>query len=708
MALDAPFSRAAGLADEAHPPPRARLGPLLRSLLLLLVLAVLLAAAGSAWYVHRGATQQLVARASDQQADEVELVARLLAARVEQQQKALLTLADSLPLRRLQDRVSLSEALHNELPLAEWFDSVSVALADGRVMAYLRAGKDRPLESLDANERDLLRRTLSGGKPLVGTLLQTEGDDLRLLFTAPLRTGAGDVVGVMAGGMRLSSQALLPPAAGDGWTASRLMLVAPDGSIVAHSNPARWLGHVRDEAGLGLPFVRTLQQQLPVQIRSTSQAEGDYLYTLAGMPLPQWFVVRITRIDLPPLWGVAGWGSAALLGAALLALLAAAAMVLLAYPWMELTARAAQLLQRHAPAGLPRQGGLPALSHAWGEVAVLWRALHGLSRQRDTQARRAARFQAQTLTILEEAPVAIVVTRHDRVELLGMQAARLLGYAPHELQGYPLRQLCASDAEHQRLMERIHGEMRAYGQFNGEVCLMHKDGSPVWLRMQGRRVAAPRRDAGAGVAMVWMVRDVTDQRKARAHPQWVAQHDALTQLPNREAFYLRLQHWVDERRKAPGEGPPGEGPPGEGPPGEGGVLLFIDLDHFAAVNDVGGHEAGDALLRHFARLLETLVHQPGSVARLGGDEFAVLLPDASPREGRAQADQLCQAISAWEASHQGQRFWLGVSIGMVVLDAHSTIAALLHAADMACYEAKRQGRGRVQEHCEVVEGVDTP
>ncbi|MBS7778052.1 diguanylate cyclase [Acidovorax sp. CCYZU-2555] len=701
MALDADLSRAAGLSDEGRLLPRARLGALLRCLLLLMVVSVLLASAGSAWYVHRGVVQESQAHAGDQQTDEVELVARLLAARVEQQQKVLLTLADSMPLKRLQDTQALARALHEELPLVDWFDSVSVALADGRLMAYMRAGKDRPLESLDANERELLRRTLAGGKPMVGTVLQAESDDLRLLFTAPLRTGDGEVIGVMAGGMRLSSQALLPPAAADSWNASRLMLVAPDGAIVAHSNPARWLGHVRDEIGLGVPFVRTLQQQLPVQIRSSSLAQGDYLYTLAGMPLPQWFLVRVTRLDAPPLWGLAGWGSAALLGAALLALLAAAIMVLLAQPWMELTARAAQMLQRHAPGGAPRLARMPALSHAWGEVAVLWRALHALSRQRDTQARRAARFQAQTVTILEEAPVAIVVTRHDRVELLGTQAARMLGYEPLELQGYPIRQLCASDAEHRRLMERIDWEIRAYGQFDGEVCLMRKNGSPVWLRMQGRRVTpALRREAGAGAAVVWMVRDVTDQREARTQPQWQAQHDALTQLPNREALTLWLQHWLDERRRptqVAGEAWPA--------PGQslGGVLLFLDLDHFASVNDLAGHDAGDALLCHFARLLETLVRHPGAVARLGGDEFAVLLPDASAREGRAQADQLCQAISAWEASYQGQRFWLGVSIGMVVLDAQRPgIAAMLHAADMACYEAKRQGRGRVHQHSDAL------
>lgn len=698
MAFDADLARAAGLSDEGRlPEPRARAGPMLRSLLLIMVLAVLLAGAGSAWYVHGGVTEALQTRAAEQQTEEVEMVARLLASRVELQQKVLLTLADSIPMERLRDSASLGQALRDEIPLAEWFDSLSVALVDGNLVAHVRGGKDRPLESLDVNERDLLRRTLSGGKPMVGTLVQPGSDDLRMLYTAPLRSSAGEVVGVMAGGLSLSSQSLLPPAASDNWSASRLMLVATDGRIVAHSNPARWLGHVRDETGLGTPFIKTLLQQLPVQIRSASETHGDYVYTLAGMPLPQWFLVRVTRLSSPPLWGLSGWGSLALLGAAVLALLAAMAMVTVAYPWMELSGRAVQMLQRPVPGRAQRIARLPPMPNAWGEVAVLWRVLHALSRQRDVQARRAAHYQAQTATILEQAPAAIVVTRHGRLELLGAQAARMVGYLPQELQGYPMRQLCASDADYRRVVERIRWEMRAYGQFDDEVCLMHKNGSPVWLRMQGRRI-----EHDAGVAMVWMVDDVTDQRQARAHPEWLATHDALTQLPNREALTQRLQQWLEGRSKAAAEAMAMA-------PGDGGVLLFLDLDHFASVNAMAGHDAGDAVLRHFARLLETLVRQPGWVARLGGDEFAVLLPEATQRQGRTLADQLCEAISAWEASYQGQRFWLGVSIGMVVLNARqSSVAAVLHAADMACYEAKRQGRGRVQEHSAALVEAENP
>ena len=706
MAPDADLSRAAGLRDQERlPQPRARIGPMLRSLLLLMCLAVLLACAGGAWHVYRGINATWQASFSAQQADEVDMVARLLAGRVEQQQKALLTLAESVPLNRLQDAQGLAQALHHELPLAGWFDSVSVALSDGRVMAYVQGGKDIALDALDPDERDLLRRTLAGGKPMVGTVMKGQGPGLRLLFTAPLRTHAGEVIGVMAGGLRMSSQALLPPAASDGWSASRLMLVAPNGRIVAHSNPARWLGHVRDEAGLGEAFTAVLQEQLPVQVRSLRASQGDYLTTLAGMPLPQWFLVRVTEQEAPPLWGLSGWGSQALLGAMVLAVLAAAAMVFAAHPWMELPARAVQMLQRTGPGGLQRFAYLPSMPRAWGEAAVLWRGLHALLRQRNALARRAARSQAQTVTILEEAPVAIVVTRHDRLELLGTQAARMLGYEPHELQGYPIRQLCGCDADYRRVMERIHWGMRTYGQFDDEICLMHKDGSPVWLRMQGRRSAAPHR-SDAGAAMVWMVRDVTDQRLARAHPAWRDTHDALTQLPNREAMTQQLQHWLDGRRQALQAMSAGRGLV----PSHVGVLLFLDLDHFSVINDTAGHEAGDAVLRHFARLLETLVASAGGVARLGGDEFAVLLPDATPREGRLLADQLCEATHAWEASYLGQRFWLGASIGMVVLDAqqHSSVAAMLHAADMACYEAKRQGRGRVQEHAPAfAENADT-
>ena len=103
------------------------------------------------------------------------------------------------------------------------------------------------------------------------------------------------------------------------------------------------------------------------------------------------------------------------------------------------------------------------------------------------------------------------------------------------------------------------------------------------------------------------------------------------------------------------------------------------------------------VLRHVARLLESQVRQIGWAARLGGDEFAVVLPGCALARGQAVAEQLRASVQAWEPSYQGRSFTLGVSIGLVVLDASlQDVPSVLYAADMACYDAKRAGRNRVE------------
>jgi diguanylate cyclase (GGDEF)-like protein len=171
---------------------------------------------------------------------------------------------------------------------------------------------------------------------------------------------------------------------------------------------------------------------------------------------------------------------------------------------------------------------------------------------------------------------------------------------------------------------------------------------------------------------------------------WARTHDLLTQLYNRAAFDERLglllaerSAWPRGRRAGGGEGD--------------GVVLFLDLDHFTVINDIAGHDAGDDVLRHVARLLESQVRHIGWAARLGGDEFAVVLPGCALARGQAVAEQLRASVQGWEPSYQGRSFTLGVSIGLVVLDASlQDVPSVLYAADMACYDAKRAGRNRVE------------
>jgi diguanylate cyclase (GGDEF)-like protein len=248
--------------------------------------------------------------------------------------------------------------------------------------------------------------------------------------------------------------------------------------------------------------------------------------------------------------------------------------------------------------------------------------------------------------------------------------------------------LYASDADHERMGERVQTEFASHGAFDADVCFARKDGSPVWARVQGRAVQ-PEAMAGG---TVWILEDITAAREAQSQHMWELTHDVLTGLFNRPAFDEKLTLLLAERAARPRQLSREDGE-ADGD----GVVLFLDLDHFTLVNDVAGHDAGDDVLRHVARLLESNVRKIGWAARLGGDEFAVVLPGCAPARGHAVAEQLRAAVHAWQPSYQGRSFTLGASIGMVVLDASlQDVASVLSAADMACYDAKRAGRNRVE------------
>ena len=157
----------------------------------------------------------------------------------------------------------------------------------------------------------------------------------------------------------------------------------------------------------------------------------------------------------------------------------------------------------------------------------------------------------------------------------------------------------------------------------------------------------------------------------------LAYSDALTALPNRRMFgdYCRQMIAASERQDA------------------GFALLLIDLDHFKLVNDTLGHDAGDALLVETARRLRGIARKADVVARLGGDEFAILLADTGVPSA---VDIVCQRIcEAFDASipHKGHDIRISPSIGVALFPSDgATQDALYKSADLALYDAKREGR----------------
>lgn len=161
-----------------------------------------------------------------------------------------------------------------------------------------------------------------------------------------------------------------------------------------------------------------------------------------------------------------------------------------------------------------------------------------------------------------------------------------------------------------------------------------------------------------------------------------ARHDPLTGLPNRRAFEEAIQAAVSAHRRS----------------GDVATLCFIDLDRFKEVNDNGGHAAGDKLLRTIARLIRAQLRAEDDIFRIGGDEFAVILRGCSREDARRIAESLCEAVAGFDFPWAERVFRVGASIGLARMEGERLdAAALMQAADQACYAVKRSGRGGVVE-----------
>ena len=180
-----------------------------------------------------------------------------------------------------------------------------------------------------------------------------------------------------------------------------------------------------------------------------------------------------------------------------------------------------------------------------------------------------------------------------------------------------------------------------------------------------------------------MFHDVSRERRLRAGALPTRpSHDALTGLINRREFESRLSERWPARAAAHGPG---------------FVLLYLDLDQFKLVNDTCGHPAGDRLLKQITGLLQTRIRASRHAGAAGRRrEFGILLSECQPDQAMKIAESLRQAIRDYRFVWHDGALNVGVSIGIVEISRETeSMAALMSAADVACYAAKDQGRNRV-------------
>lgn len=596
--------------------------------------------------------------------------AALLASKLETLRHSLTVVARQAPPEAWRGRDAMARYLLEKSPLEALFDNVLAATPDGTMLARIEQG--RATTSLpNIADRDYFRRVMETDQPVVSEPLTGKVSKVPLVIVAvPVMASDGNRVGMIAGALRLQSNSLFADPISTGRSEVRDLVMDRNGVLLSHNDGRRVLGRAQDEPGLSEVFSRWRDSGSPIETLGMAELSQDHLVSMAGIPLSDWMLVRLTTRSsaLAPMAAAhrASWGAA--LGAGMLAALLAGTVAWAAVrPITRLRDRA----QRMLAAGDTSTEGWP---RGAGEIGEMSLAFQQLLRQGEQQRGETQALLRQLQAVLDNAEVGIALTRHGRFEMVSRQFCTIFRCEPSQAVGQATRMVHPSDEAYEALSKRATPAFMEHGMFEGEVELIRRNGEKFWAQMRGRAVVPGDRAHGT----IWVIADVTQAHEQREQLTWAASHDKLTGLVNRAAFEVML----DEATARASEHP--------------FCALFIDLDRFKLVNDTGGHAAGDALLRDIARELASRLRKADTVARLGGDEFAVLLPQCPIPHAQAIADKLRVTVERYRLEWEGQRHGVGASIGLVAVNGtHAGAADVLRAADAACYEAKRAGRNRV-------------
>jgi diguanylate cyclase len=278
----------------------------------------------------------------------------------------------------------------------------------------------------------------------------------------------------------------------------------------------------------------------------------------------------------------------------------------------------------------------------------------------------------------------ITTDKHGVVTYQNPMAEKLTGLSSDESNGQPIYKVFNIVNEKSRLpvenpVEICINENRTLGLAHHTMLISH-NGCEYVIEDS----ASPIRDFnGNTIGAVLVFHDVSAQRLMANEMTYRATHDSLTGLLNRLEFEDVLTKLLFNLHDCDATH----------------ALLYIDLDQFKIINDTCGHGAGDKLLREVARVMESCIRSVDKVARIGGDEFAILLEKCDIESSLKIAQLLCKSVDEYRFQHNGKRFHIGASIGLVLIDTPwPSVTNLIQAAYHACYIAKKEGRNRVKLH----------
>lgn len=265
------------------------------------------------------------------------------------------------------------------------------------------------------------------------------------------------------------------------------------------------------------------------------------------------------------------------------------------------------------------------------------------------------------------------------IEIFNPAAEQIFGYSGSEIIGQNISLLMPEPhrGQHDGYLKRYleTGESRILGAVR-EVAGVRKNGTSFPLELTASEVRVESRRL-----FIASARDITARKDAEQHIMYLANHDALTGLPNRNLLQDRIRQAVTQARRS----------------NEQGAVLFIDLDQFKTINDSLGHDVGDLLLKAVAARLVSSLRSEDTVARQGGDEFIVVLPKVvNAQDAGIVAQNLLDAMMP-PYQIQGNELHASASIGIAILpDDGEDSDKLLKNSDTAMYHAKGTGRNNYQ------------
>lgn len=270
--------------------------------------------------------------------------------------------------------------------------------------------------------------------------------------------------------------------------------------------------------------------------------------------------------------------------------------------------------------------------------------------------------------LMQVANAGMLVLREGRVVDANPMLERMLLWPRERLLGQPFGELFVSEAREELDRQLIQADGQPH-----DILAMRDDGSTFAAELSIERLAGSQQ-------RVAEIRDVSHHKALENQLRQLATLDPLTNALNRRAFQAQAER---ELARSARYGTPLS-------------LAILDLDHFKRINDEHGHAVGDLVLCRFSELCRQQARSTDLFARFGGEEFVFLLPSTDAAAARHFLERLRENLQNLRLDSDAGELRVSVSIGLVSADAPSDLAQLIERADRALYQAKANGRNRLE------------